>query len=105
MRNPHILKIIMKGKKQTMKKILALILAIAMMLTLVACGQSSEKKDGDSKASLSEEAKNELARAEIRNAISLLFDRNYIVEAIGRSGSCLLLRGDGHDQPRRYSVL
>ena len=69
-----------------MKKILALILAIAMMLTLVACGQSSEKKDGDSKASLSEEAKNELARAEIRNAISLLFDRNYIVEAIGQGG-------------------
>ena len=31
-------------------------------------------------------AEAELARAEIRNAISLLFDRNYIVEEIGQAG-------------------
>ena len=31
-------------------------------------------------------AEAEAARAEIRNAISLLFDRNYIVEAIGQAG-------------------
>ncbi|MBQ9557889.1 MAG: hypothetical protein IJU94_04710 [Clostridia bacterium] len=65
-----------------MKKLLALLLTLAMVLALVACGGSNGGGSSNDMAAV--EAEN--ARAEIRNAISLLFDRNYIVEEIGQGG-------------------
>ena len=53
-----------------------------MVLALVACGGSNGGGSSNDMAAV--EAEN--ARAEIRNAISLLFDRNYIVEEIGQGG-------------------
>jgi len=65
-----------------MKKIIALLLAIVMVLGLAACAKKDNAVD-PSKMTPEEKA---LAEAEIRNAISLLFDRNYIVEEIGQAG-------------------
>ena len=70
-----------------MKKVLALLLALAMLLVLAACGETNNNGNGGNsgdKEMTAVEAEN--ARAEIRNAISLLFDRNYIVEEIGQAG-------------------
>lgn len=73
-----------------MKKIIALLLAVAMVLGMAACGAKTPPADVITPASikfadLSTEEK-ALAEAEIRNAIALLFDRNYIVEYIGQAG-------------------
>ena len=74
-----------------MKKLLSLALAAAMVFTLASCG----KKEGPTPSGSSSTPtivtpstpeEKEAARAEIRNAISLLFDRNYIVEKIGQAG-------------------
>ena len=71
-----------------MKKILALLLAVLMLVSMVACGGT--------KAPVANEDNNEVnevveidpvaAEAEIRNAISLIFDRNYIADEIGQAG-------------------
>ena len=88
-----------------MKKLVTLLLALAMVLGLVACGGSSapaatEAPAADAPAADAPaateapaaapaemtEAEKAAAEAEIRYAISLLFDRTYIVEEIGQAG-------------------
>ena len=65
-----------------MKKLLALLLTAAMTLPLAACGGSASS---DSWSDMTAEEK-EAARQEIRYAISLMFDRNYIVNDIAQGG-------------------
>jgi len=63
-----------------MKKLIALLLAVMMVASLVAVVPSAAEETAmtaDEKAA---------AEAEIRSAIALLFDRNYIVEEIGQAG-------------------
>ena len=76
-----------------MKKLIALLLAAVMVLGLVACGGSSEPAQTEAPAAAETEAAVEMtaeekaaAEDEIRYALSLLFDRNYIVEEIGQAG-------------------
>ena len=73
-----------------MKKLLALILAAVMVLSLAACNTStpdttepSDPVDTPKEMTVEEKA---LAEAEIRYAISLLFDRHYIVDEIAQGG-------------------
>ena len=84
-----------------MKKLFALLLAMVMVLGLVACGGSDAPETPvapetpaasdpaatapAAPAGMTAEEK-ALAEAEIRYAISLLFDRNYIVDEIGQAG-------------------
>ncbi len=71
-----------------MKKLIALLLAVMMVLTMVACGEKApavENNEQVDAAAMTAEEK-ALAEAEIRYAISLLYDRNYIVEEIGQAG-------------------
>ncbi len=72
-----------------MKKLIALLLAMVMVLGLVACGNTED--DGKTNASTAtvkpttpEEI--EAAQAEIRYAVGLLLDRNYIVESVSQAG-------------------
>ena len=67
-----------------MKKLIALLLAAVMVLGLAACGGNTPATEDPSAEMTAEEIA--LAEAEIRYAISLLFDRNYIVEEIGQAG-------------------
>ena len=89
-----------------MKKVIALLLTLVMCLSLVACGSSStataettaeateapaeetETAEATEEPAVSLETaeEKELAREEIRQAIGLLFDRNYIVNEITQSG-------------------
>ena len=85
-----------------MKKLIALLLAVVMVLGLVACGSSNtstattapatdaaaEAPADTGKVDTSNMTPEEkaAAEAEIRYAISLLYDRNYIVEEIGQAG-------------------
>ena len=71
-----------------MKKLLALILAAVMLLSLAACAgnttpDTTEPDDTQKEMTAEEKA---LAEAEIRYAISLLFDRHYIVDEIAQGG-------------------
>ncbi|MCI7095746.1 MAG: ABC transporter substrate-binding protein [Clostridiales bacterium] len=78
-----------------MKKLIALLLAAVMVLGLAACGSKEPAKSTEGAApteagatepagmTAEEKAK---AEQEIRYAISLLFDRNYIVDEIGQAG-------------------
>ncbi|MBE6692852.1 MAG: hypothetical protein E7586_05995 [Ruminococcaceae bacterium] len=69
----------MKGLLK-MKKLLSIILVVFMLFSLVACsGTQNESKE----MTPEEKAK---AEAEIRYAIGLLFDRNYIVNDIAQGG-------------------
>ena len=84
-----------------MKKLIAMLLALVMVLSMAACGNNNTpaatnpKNDApeatnapagtEAPAEMTAEQKAE-AEAEIRYAISLLFDRNYIVEEIGQAG-------------------
>ena len=78
-----------------MKKLIALLLVLAMALSLAACGGSdapaptdapaADTPATDAPAAMTAEEK-AAAEAEIRYAISLLFDRNYIVDEIGQAG-------------------
>ena len=64
-----------------MKKFLALILALVMIVAVCAsCGKV------DNGGATKSDSESEAAREEIRNAISLLFDRNYIVNDISQGG-------------------
>ena len=66
-----------------MKKLLAVLLILVMVFTFAACGSSGGGGDeGPAAVSVEDEVK----QAEIRQAISLLFDRNYICEEIGQAG-------------------
>ncbi len=67
-----------------MKKLLALLLAVVMVLSMAACGGSSDNSTTTAKEMTAEEKA--LAEAEIRYALSLLFERNYIVEQISQAG-------------------
>ena len=76
-----------------MKKLIAMLLALVMVLSLVACGgndapatdaPATDAPATEAAAMTAEEKA--LAEAEIRYAISLLFDRNYIVDEIGQAG-------------------
>ncbi|MBQ7801217.1 MAG: hypothetical protein IJ375_02705 [Oscillospiraceae bacterium] len=78
-----------------MKKLIAMLLAVVMVLGLVACGNESTTATNppadDATVAATEAAEmtaeeKALAEAEIRYAISLLFDRNYIVDEIGQAG-------------------
>ncbi len=84
-----------------MKKLIALLLALVMVLGLAACGSSNAPAETEAPAPAETEApapaeteapaamtaeEKAAAEAEIRYAISLLFDRNYIVDEIGQAG-------------------
>ena len=77
-----------------MKKLIALLLAAIMVLSLAACGGNSAPAATEAAPAATEAAPEAApeaidtvaAEAEIRYAISLLFDRNYIVEEIGQAG-------------------
>ena len=76
-----------------MKKLFAMLLVIALVLSLAACGGSSSKKTGAPKQDATTatvkpttEAEYAAAEAEIRYAIGLLLDRNYITEEISQAG-------------------
>ena len=78
-----------------MKKLIALLLAAVMVLGMVACGAKTDAPAAttaapteaatEAPAEMTAEEK-ALAEAEIRRAISLLFDRNYIVNEIAKGG-------------------
>lgn len=65
-----------------MKKFLSFLLAAVMLVSLVACSGGTAD-NGDNTMTAEEKA---VAEAEIRNAISLLFERNYLVESVTQSG-------------------
>ena len=74
-----------------MKKLIALLLVAVMALALVACGGNTapatttpNATNGTETAMTPEEV--EAAQAEIRYALGLLYDRNYIVEKIAQGG-------------------
>ena len=88
-----------------MKKLFALLLVAAMVLGMAACGSSNSTATTAAATTAAAAAETEAAtestkvdtsnmtpeekaaaEAEIRNAISLLYDRNYIVEEIGQAG-------------------
>ena len=68
-----------------MKKLLALILAAVMVLSLAACAGSGKPDTNEPKKDMTAEEK-ALAEAEIRSALGLIFERNYIVEQIAQGG-------------------
>ena len=78
-----------------MKKLIAMLLALTMVLSLAACGGNTTPATDpvvdatnpvdDTPVAMTAEEK-AAAEAEIRYAISLLFDRNYIVDEIGQAG-------------------
>ena len=78
-----------------MKKLIALLLAAVMVLGMVACGAKTDAPAAttaapteaatEAPAEMTAEEK-ALAEAEIRKAIGLLFDRNYIVNEIAQGG-------------------
>ena len=67
-----------------MKKFLAVLLILAMVFTFAACGGNNG--GGGDEGPTAVTAEDEMKQAEIRQAISLLFDRNYICEEIGQAG-------------------
>ena len=74
-----------------MKKLLALLLAAVMVLSLAACGGKTEPTATTAAAAATDateaaEIDRAAAEAEIRYALSLLLDRNYIVEEITQGG-------------------
>ena len=74
-----------------MKKLIAMLLALVMVLGLAACGSSNapETTAAPTEGAATEPAAEinaAEAEAEIRYALGLLFDRNYIVEEIGQAG-------------------
>lgn len=66
-----------------MKKLLALLLSVAMTLSLGACAKKENNRPITNDMTPNEKA---LAESEIRHALSLLIERNYIVEQIAQGG-------------------
>ena len=79
-----------------MKKLFALLLAVVMVLGLVACGGNPAPNQGGNDTTAADDAQDiitpttpeeiEAANAEIRYALGLLLDRNYIVESVAQGG-------------------
>ncbi len=72
-----------------MKKLVAMLLSVIMVLSFAACSKGNPSStDGANKKPAAEMTAEEraVAEAEIRQAIALLLDRNYIVEKIGQAG-------------------
>ncbi|MBR5740034.1 MAG: hypothetical protein IKX81_01930 [Firmicutes bacterium] len=69
-----------------MKKLLAVLLILAMVFTFAACGGGGNNGGGEDEGPTAVSVEDEVKQAEIRQAISLLFDRNYICEEIGQAG-------------------
>ena len=80
-----------------MKKLFALLLAVVMVLGLVACGGNPAPNQGGTTPAETQGAESniitpstpeeiEAANAEIRYALGLLLDRNYIVESVAQGG-------------------
>ncbi len=73
-----------------MKKLLALLLAAVMVLGMVACATTkpATQQSGASTATVKPTTPEEIeaANAEIRYALGLLLDRNYIVESVAQGG-------------------
>ena len=71
-----------------MKRLLSIFLILALCLGLFGCSRRSEPMLPASEAAQHPKTKEEIARAEaeIRYAISLLLDRNYIVDRISQAG-------------------
>ena len=74
-----------------MKKLIAMLLALAMVLSLAACGAKEEPAapaatEAPAAAVEMTAAEKAAAEAEIRYALALLLDRNYIVEEIAQAG-------------------
>ncbi|MBR4016514.1 MAG: hypothetical protein IKK11_01725 [Oscillospiraceae bacterium] len=77
-----------------MKKLFALLLAVVMVLSLAACGgkkpapNQGENNNGATTATVKPTTPEEIeaANAEIRFALGLLLDRNYIVESVAQGG-------------------
>ena len=63
-----------------MKKCFAMVLAVVMLLTVTACSGTPNMPAGNA------QPVDEAAAAQIRNALSLLVDRNYVVQEIGQGG-------------------
>ena len=63
-----------------MKKCFTIILAVVMLLSMTACSGTPNTPVGNG------QPVDEAAAAEIRNALSLLLDRNYVVQEIGQGG-------------------
>ena len=73
-----------------MKKLIALLLVVVMVMSLAACG-GQKKSTGNQDATKAtvkpaNEAEFAAAEAEIRYALGLLLDRNYITEQISQAG-------------------
>ena len=81
-------------EEKKMKKFVSLLLALAMVLGLAACGSTPAPAATEAPTAAATEtapaemtdAERAAAEAEIRYALGLLFDRNYIVEAITQAG-------------------
>jgi len=75
-----------------MKRLVTLLLALAMVLGLAACGSTPAPAATEApttaatEAAAMTDAERMAAEAEIRYALGLLLDRNYIVEAISQAG-------------------
>ena len=75
-----------------MKKLIALLLAMVMVLSLAACGGTETTETAAAEAPATEAAaemtaaEKAAAEAEIRYALGLLLDRNYIVEEVAQGG-------------------
>ncbi len=69
-----------------MKKLLAVLLILVMVFTFAACGCGSSEGGGTDEGPAAVSVEDEVKQAEIRQAIGLLFDRNYICEEIGQAG-------------------
>ena len=71
-----------------MKKLFALLLAVVMVLSLAACNVKTPNTGNASTATVKPTTPEEIeaANAEIRYALGLLLDRNYIVESVAQGG-------------------
>ena len=74
-----------------MKKLFAMLLVVVLVLSMAACGgqkAANAPKQEATKATVkpANEAEFAAAEAEIRYALGLLLDRNYICEEIGQAG-------------------
>lgn len=71
-----------------MKRLLSIIISLSVLISFSACSRSTEPMMAPSKATVYPMTPEEkaMAEAEIRYALSLLLDRNYIVEQIAQAG-------------------